>query len=103
MAETRRIFKYPLMVVDQQTIMMPRGADILCVQMQGEVPTLWAVVDPDWNGHPAPEEARTINIYGTGNPMRDPMGLYIGTVQQFSGALVWHVFDATPQPVGKTH
>lgn len=89
----RTIWKHPLMIADAQTIMVPRGADLLTVQYQGSVPTLWMLVDPD-----APKVHRTLVIVGTGHPM--PAGLgrdqYVGTLvdQEAVISLVWHVFDA---------
>ena len=40
------IWKFPLIVVDKQTVMMPEESIVLCVQMQGGNPCLWAMVDP---------------------------------------------------------
>jgi hypothetical protein len=86
----KRIFKYRLEIEDKQTIEMPAGAQILCVQTQSEGVKLWALVDDQ--AAPAP---RTILIYGTGNPGPGDDVRYIGTAQMAKGALVWHVFEAT--------
>lgn len=59
------IWKYPLYVQDVQTVEMPDEADILTVQVQGDVPCLWAMVNPD------------------------------GTFQLKNGSLVLHVFEIT--------
>lgn len=83
-----RIWKYTLIVVDRQTLFLPEGARILTVQMQDYAPQLWAIVDES-----EPSEPREIAIYGTGNPMPDEPGIYIGTFQMHDGALVWHVFE----------
>jgi hypothetical protein len=45
--ELKTIHKYPLHIADRQTVAMPRGARILTVQMQHEVPCLWAQFDAD--------------------------------------------------------
>jgi hypothetical protein len=98
-----RIYMYPLEVTDRQTVRMQDRARILTVQEQDGVLCLWALVDPD-----APLLRREILIVGTGHPVPDEVaqcyedeftrhpqgsgGLYIGTVQQADGALVWHVF-----------
>lgn len=83
------IWKYEIGVTDEQTVMVPEGAEILCVQMQGTTPCLWALVNPKLK--PAP---RTIEIHGTGNPQApETAAHYIGTFQQFGGRLVWHVFE----------
>ena len=85
-----RIWKWVLNVTDRQTIKMPALATLLSVQMQGSACCLWALCDPN-----APDEQRTLAIYGTGNPMPDDPGRYIATFQMSGGELVFHVFDAT--------
>lgn len=69
---------------------MPAGARVLTVQMQGDQPQLWALVEPE-----QPKEWRTFEIYGTGNPMPANPGEYVATFQMDGGSLVWHVFEAT--------
>lgn len=85
----RTVFKYPLKITDQQTISMPYGAIPVAVQFQFEQLCLWAMVDTDQGPEP-----RTIYIVGTGNPATclTSSAEYLGTVQQFGGQLVWHVF-----------
>jgi hypothetical protein len=86
----RAIWKYTLEVTDLQTLEMPVGAEILSVQMQHGVPTLWATVNPA-----ALTQFRTIAIHGTGNPIPGDPGIFLGTVQQQVGnsTLVWHIFS----------
>ena len=83
------IWKYPLQVTDEQTIDMPSGAEALTVQVQNGTPCLWARVDPA-----APTTPRKIITHGTGHPVPETTGRYIGTYQIDGGALVFHVFDA---------
>lgn len=85
---TKRIFKYVLDIEDVQTVELPEGAEILSVHNQNELLCLWALCNPD-----APKEARTIHIFGTGNPVCDNPGRFIGTVLMWHGQLVWHVFE----------
>jgi hypothetical protein len=82
------IHKYRLQIVSEQPVTMPSGAEILCVQMQGDTPCIWAMVNPD-----NPNVTRSIAICGTGHPV--PVGnyKYVGTVQQFGGSLIWHIFQ----------
>lgn len=80
------ICKYELIVTDSQTVYMPRGAKILSVQMQDGIMQMWAMVD----NFKLPG-GRIINIIGTGNPISEPPGEFIATVQMRN--LVWHVFD----------
>jgi hypothetical protein len=87
MAKT--IWKYPL-PADDGPMKMPQGAEILCVQMQNENPTLWVLVEPN-----EPMEERDIRVYGTGHPVPGYVqkANYIGTVQMMSETLVFHVFE----------
>lgn len=84
----KKIFKYPLKVADVQEVEIPVGAIILCVQIQREEPCLWALVNPD-----VVKEKRRIVTYGTGHPVDDVPGYYVGTYQLNGGDLVFHVFD----------
>ena len=84
----QRIFKYELEVADRQAIQMPTGAQILCVQVQGNVPCLWAKVNDE-----ATPVSREISIYGTGQALQSYPGDYIGTFQMAQGELVFHVYD----------
>ena len=84
----KTIWKYPIETTEVQQIGMPQGAEILCVQMQASTPCLWALCE-----HAAPRQPRTIRIFGTGNPITEEPGRYIGTYQLSGGALVFHVFE----------
>jgi hypothetical protein len=82
-----RIFKYPLVIADKQVVVMPEMAEILSAQFQGDQLVLWVAVDPS-----RPLFRQSIEIHGTGNPA-DLRGLrFIGTAQEPSRPLVWHVF-----------
>lgn len=83
-----RIWKWQIEVTDRQTVMMPVGAKLLDVQMQGGECCVWALCDEN-----APKEPRHIAIYGTGNPMPDEPGEYVATFQMRGGALVFHAFE----------
>lgn len=83
----KTIWKFPLAIVDDQQIVLPKEATFLCVQMQNDQCCLWALVDPA-----QPTETKTIEIFGTGHPIQAANRNYIGTVQEFDGALVWHIF-----------
>lgn len=86
-----RIWKWTLDVTDHQVVMLPAGAKLLSVQMQGELPQLWALCDED-----APPHPRGIAIYGTGHPLPEKPGEFLGTLQMLDGALVWHAFEVAP-------
>lgn len=85
---THTIYKYPLLILDEQEIEMPMGARIMTVQMQNGQPCLWAHVHP---GNTL--EKRKILIRGTGHPAND-VGCYISTFQMKGGELVFHAFEA---------
>ncbi len=70
-------------------IEMPKGAHILCVQMQHEIPCIWAKVDTD-----LPMEPRYFTVKGTGHQIEVTEKLdYIGTFQILGSALIWHLFE----------
>lgn len=89
MTADHRIFKYPLDLVDTQTILVHRGAIPLCVQVQNGIPCLWAIVDLA-----AATGGLTLRIIGTGHPIDDDLDslTYLDTFQMMDGALVFHVF-----------
>jgi len=81
------IYKYNLQFTDFQQVIMPIGAMILSVEMQGNLICIWAMVDQSQTK----TERRGIEIFGTGQPMSDRERKYIGTV--LDGQFVWHVFE----------
>lgn len=84
------IYKYPLLP-GRTYLEMPRGAQVLTVQMQRGSPYLWARVDPTEQ-----KSMRVFEVFGTGHEMPDdPQLVYVATFQMDGGALVWHVFDCT--------
>ena len=82
------IWKWTVVPTDEQKILVPRGAKFLCCQLQFNMPTLWALVDP------ATEKVnRTVYTIGTGNYCELPTNAqYLGTYQIQDGRLVFHVF-----------
>jgi hypothetical protein len=87
---SRTIWKYdlPSVLSDDPMVMMPDGADVLCVQVQDGFPRVWALVDPD-----AARVAHRFRVYGTGHSLPNEPGRYIGTWQAAGGMFVWHLFD----------
>ena len=84
------IWKYTLglgLEKEVQSFKMPRWSTILCVQMQDDVPVMWALVDPSTS-----MEERTFILAYTGEQRSDlNIAGYIGTFQ--SDLLVYHVFE----------
>ena len=82
------IWKFSLVVVDEQSIEMPYGAEILTVQMQKGIPCLWAKVDPQNK-----ITTRKIAMHGTGHTCREDLGKYIGSFQMHNENLIFHTFE----------
>ncbi len=83
----KTIWKYDLSILDEQTILISVGAEILSVACQREIPVLWAKVYPD-----GPQIYRKVQMRGTGHPLNGREGTFVGTAIMAGGALVWHVF-----------
>jgi hypothetical protein len=85
----KTIYKYPLEIVDEQTILMPKDALILqTVQIQNNDVVIWASVNTDNE-----KVAVTFYTFGTGNKLPEDIKgklLYIGTYQK--NWFVGHVF-----------
>lgn len=97
---TSEIWKFPLSAptADSVAIMMPVGAEVLCVQVQHGRPCIWARVNPD-----AVFFARRFCVFGTGHsiPPDDGRLRYVGTFQLEDGQLVFHLFEVTDAACGK--
>ena len=86
------IHKYRIETTDTQSILMPKGAEILTVQVQYGEPCLWAKVNPSND-----MTLRTILTAGTGHELPSTRTEYIGTYQLLGGDLVFHVFEEIDQ------
>lgn len=82
----KTIYKYPIKITDEQIINMPIGANIISIQMQNKIATIWAIVST--------KEILTsvkIRVFGTGEEI--PVGSvlrHVGSVQD--RGYVWHIF-----------
>lgn len=83
----RTIWKFPLQTKLQQFIEIPRVYELLTVQAQDGVPTLWAIVNPA-----AKKEVVRVDMFPTGGsaPEHHDHAKHLGTVQ--IDGLVWHFF-----------
>lgn len=81
----KTIWKYPITDHPCQKIEMPLNVEVLCVQLQNNTPTLWALVETE-------EPKRPFNIltYYTGSYFIEKKAKYVGTYQL--AGLVYHVF-----------
>ena len=86
--KTRKIWKYRLEVKNQIELEIPKDALILTVQVQGDVPCMWAMVNPAND-----TEIRTFRIIGTGHSIADGALNYIDTFQLQGGAFIGHLFE----------
>ena len=84
----KKIWKFPLSIVDEISINMPKGAEILSVQVQKNNPCIWALVDPY-----AEVVKRNFSIFGTGHAIIEDNYIFIGTFQLYNGDLVLHLFE----------
>jgi hypothetical protein len=86
------IWKFKLMITDEQLVKMPSKSEIMDIQMQENSPVMWALCDPDTEDIDV-----QINLYGTGFDVHnsDIEHEYLATVQ--SGAMVWHFFMVSEQ------
>ncbi len=90
----RKIFKYPLRIVDEQSINAPES---IIPRSVGLDPTgalcLWAEVsDSTLHGSIENQERKTLWIYivGTGHEIPVQATKYVGTVRQ--ATCMWHIY-----------
>lgn len=85
----KSIWKYELEITDEQTVKLPAGSVVLSVAAQGCKLCMWARVDPA-KGSRGDVYPMQVYVVGTGNPIPDGCGRFIGTVVM--NPFVWHVF-----------
>lgn len=84
-----KIWKHALSLnSDIEEVLMPAGAEILCVREQGKNVCVWFRCDPS-----RARVVRRFQIVGTGHPAPGPEGKHLGTAMLASGDLVVHVFE----------
>jgi len=94
MLVSKTVWRYAIPVADDFTLMMPKGARPLCIQVQDDIPCLWALVDPTQQ-----EVGRRFRLAGTGHPLTydtETILIHIDTFQIEDGALVFHIFEVLP-------
>jgi hypothetical protein len=90
---TKKIFKYSLKVTDYQEISLPKGYEILTIDVQFDNPYIWVLVDPN-----SPTMDVTFEIFGTGHPIHENKHRsFVGSFQIGDGNLVFHCFVLEPQ------
>lgn len=91
----KTIFRYRLDITDAPFVSMPLGARVLPAppnSRNSDYIEIWAEVDTT-----QPLERRDFRIVGTGSPLPDDCGDFVGTVMTHGGSLVWHIFEAKEQ------
>lgn len=83
----KTIYKYNLGIEGQITEIKDWIIEILSIQTQDGWPTLWAIVDTENKE----EEPFQIYCCGTGWPLPDDYGHYLGTAADDNG-YIWHYF-----------
>lgn len=100
MKKTSEVWKFEPLVSESFGLLMPKGAEVLTVQVQHGKPQIWARVDPD-----APKETRWFGFFGTGHPIPgEAAGVqftYVDTFQVEAGQLVFHLFEALRNPTSE--
>lgn len=90
------IYKYAVPVDDPPIkLTLPLFSRILCVQVQKttNTPQIW-VLQPDPHYNPDLNTTiRTLQWFGTGQPIEGKAFGHIGTIQMQEGALVFHLFE----------
>ena len=95
------VWKYPVEMTDEFEIEMPKGMFFLCVQMQGDTPQIWALVNTDaplrkfrWRLAGTGHELSHTSDYGKQATIIDFRSDYRGTFQ--IRGLVFHLFLLPP-------
>ena len=82
------VYKYKLQITKViQEVVLPLGAQILCIKMQNDELCMWALVDPDQTYN----EVVKIRCAGTGHEITEDVE-YIDTVMLLDGELAFHFF-----------
>ena len=88
----KTIYKYGLPPTGAPVIYFPKGAKILTIQGQQDLPQIWAEVDPNEKE----TEPTQFMTFGTGHTIPDPPPgkylEYVATWQINDGMLVFHTY-----------
>lgn len=88
----KKIFKYPIEVVDAQVLVLPLGAKVLSAIAQGDDLVVYALVEPTVEFKKNIE----IRIIGTGHDITFDLQKFkfLNSISTWGGRLIWHVFYA---------
>ena len=91
MSEIVEIWKYPLALMDVQEVVVPVGARFLSAVIQGEVPVVYYLVDPE----EFRRQSDYFKVVGTGHQKMASVMTgwgFVATLSQIGGVLMWHIF-----------
>jgi len=88
----KKIFKYPIEIVDEQVLVLPLGARVLSAIAQGDDLVVYALVEPTVEFKKNVE----IRIIGTGHDVTFDLQKFkfLNSISTWGGRLIWHVFYA---------
>lgn len=88
----KTIWKYDVPLdVDDFTLDVPEGSEILCLKTQNNIPHLWFLIDV---ANINKLETRTFYIQETEYSFQDYNKMkYVGTFMMRQDRLVWHLFE----------
>ncbi len=84
----KSIWKYPVKIESEFSILIPKGGKVLSVDVQNGKPVFWVIVDPNEE-----KKSRVFRVYGSGHLHEDIKGRYIGSFQLQVGTFVGHLFE----------
>lgn len=87
----KTVWKFPIRGIENVSLQMPAGAQLLHAALQIGQLCVWALVDPTQKN-----EDRHLRIAGTGHAITEEIKQYLGTFQVSGGALIFHVFEVKP-------
>lgn len=80
------IYKYPLALIDNQSIKLPVNSKILYVKLQNDIPHIWVLQDKD----PEFMSSNDFYMYFTGHDIKEQNTAYVGSFQ--IGIHIYHLF-----------
>ena len=88
----KKIFKYPIEIVDAQVLVLPLGARVLSAITQGDDLVVYALLEPTVEFKKNIE----IRIVGTGHDVTFDLQKFkfLNSISTWGGRLIWHVFYA---------
>ncbi len=86
-----KVFKYEVPIDDCFSLDLPEEATVLHVEVQHEIPQLWALINPNTSI----KTTRRFRLAGTGHEITERADKlqHIGSLLMRGGGVVWHVFE----------